>query len=121
MSTPAYDDGDSILPSQFDDRCGSAGTSHDPERMLRLSILQDALDVYLGRADAVTTYGRRDFFEAAQWIWSDDEAWPFSYRRLCDVLGLNPEVLRAGIEKNRQSGMHPDHRNRGPVAAEVAP
>ena len=104
-------DGEVLLPTQLPTR--AAGARTHPELALRLALLQQAVDEYLIHAEATTICGRRLFAEAAHWIWADDEdAWPYSFVRVCDVLSLNVAATRVAIEDGRLHGRLPDQRTR---------
>jgi len=66
-----------------------------PERRLLVAILADAIDCYQKNLDARTTRGRRICREAETWILSDDHSWVFSFRNICDALGVDAEAMRA--------------------------
>ncbi len=76
-----------------------------PEKMLMLAVLQDAIDQYREFLSARGVHGRNACREAADWFWSDQSDWPFSYRNICDALGLDPEYLRAGVLHGTGNGV----------------
>lgn len=85
---------DALQKSQWDARYGRA---HSPEQRLMLAVLEDTLDQYrrYGRTD-----GRRAQALAAEawdWITADDPRWPFSFVRICEALGIDPDYLRRGL------------------------
>lgn len=83
-----------------------------PEKRLMLAVLEDAVGIYQKCAVAAATAGRRDFLEAQSWIESDDVRWPFSFRNICEALGLEPDALRRGLWawRERQRALPPGQR-----------
>ncbi len=65
-----------------------------PERRLLIAILADAVDCYRKNLGARTARGRRLCREAEHWIFSDDQTWAFSFRNICDALGVDAEAMR---------------------------
>ncbi len=68
------------------------GTPSEPEKRLMLAVLEDALDVYFRYRGH--RRNRRLFRETEAWFFSDDTDWPFAYRNVCAVLGVDPVWLR---------------------------
>ena len=66
-----------------------------PERRLMVAILEDAIDCLRKNAVTRSRRRRRLFTEAEEWMWSDDMSWIFSFRNICDHLGLDTQALRA--------------------------
>src|SRR5262249_23661338 len=65
------------------------------ERRLMVAVLADAFGCFQKNLLARSAKKRRLFLEAEQWIRSEDMQWPFSFRNICDVLGFDPDALRA--------------------------
>jgi hypothetical protein len=74
------------------------------ERRLMIAVLADAIGCLQKNLRARNAKKRRLFLEAEEWIRSEDIAWPFSFRNICDVLGVDAEALRAQADgwKRRQ-------------------
>lgn len=68
-----------------------------PEKDLMLSILEDAVCCFQKYLLAPDKRGKILFEEAKRWIFDDDESWVFSYRNVCDVLGIDGDYLRSGL------------------------
>jgi len=65
-----------------------------------LAVLEDAVHVYqIGGSGGART--RRLYAETEQWFASTDTSWPFSFVRICQVLGLDPEHVRSGLRRWR--------------------
>jgi hypothetical protein len=100
---------ETILPAQFH---GSGFTAQlHPEKRLMLAVLEDAVATY--QRYAVSTRGDEsaEFAEVQEWFTAADPCWPFSFRNICETLGLEPDRLRHGLEAWRES------RRAGLVAA----
>ncbi len=65
-----------------------------PERRLLIAILTDAVECYQKNLGARTARRRRLCREAEHWILSDDQTWVFSFRNICDALGVDAEAMR---------------------------
>jgi hypothetical protein len=88
-----------MVPAQFDDLRRS-GVVTRPEHRLMLAVLEDAVHIYQigGRGDGRT---RRLYAETERWFASTDTSWPFSFVRICQVLGLDPEYVLSGLRRWR--------------------
>jgi hypothetical protein len=102
---------DTLLPSQF---YGNGGLPRhlEGERRLMLAILRDAvecLDKYRGARNGPN----RELYEnALLWIEERDTYWLFSFNNICDLLGINPEYLRAFLLK-RETRLARPMKSRG--------
>ena len=87
---------EAALPAQFDDIWHKT-RAITPERALALAVLWESildLDKY---RFATRRRQQRLYWEAYDWITSDDRSWPFSFANLCDQLGLSVEPVRARL------------------------
>ena len=87
---------EAALPAQFDDIWHKT-RAISPERALALAVLWESildLDKY---RFATRRRQQRLYWEAYDWITSDDRSWPFSFANLCDQLGLSVEPVRARL------------------------
>ncbi len=66
-----------------------------PERRLLIAILSDAVDCYRKNLNGRTARARRLCREAEHWMLDDDRNWVFSFRNICDALGVDAEAMRA--------------------------
>jgi len=82
---------ETILASQFLGERVSP-TTFSGEARLALAILQDAIQIYC-KPEASLRLRR----EAASWLGSSDRSWCFSFERICEALGLEPEYVRRGL------------------------
>src|SRR5215475_16128474 len=84
---------EAALPSQFGDIWHKT-RAITPERALALAVIWEAvldLDKY---RFAQRRRQQRLYWEAYQWVTSDDRSWPFSFANLCDSLNLTVEPVR---------------------------
>ena len=87
---------DALLPEQYFDRL-AARTSDTPERRLLFAVLLDAV-IQLQRRN---TSGSA---EAERWIRNDGESdSPFSFKNVCEALGIEPAYLQRGLMSWRRS------------------
>jgi hypothetical protein len=87
-----------------------------PELRLMVMILEDAVGCYQRFIDTENAEGREQFREAQEWLFSDDEEWIFSFRSICDFVGLNPgAVRRALLGWTRDLSAHPTRARRRPI------
>jgi len=66
------------------------------EYRLALAILEDAIQIYCMEGS-----GRRNLQlrrEAGRWLSSDDRSWCFSFERICEAVGLDPDCIRRGVQ-----------------------
>ena len=89
-----------LLPDQY---LGEAGERiAEPQKRLMLAVLQTVVDDCTGSAYRRSTgqlgpVDSKAQLEATEYVTSDDRSWPFSFRNVCDALGLDVEYLRRGI------------------------
>jgi hypothetical protein len=97
---------ETLLPSQYLDRI-VADPSLQPEKRLMLAVLENAVAAYQKYALASSRRARRLFGEAAAWLTGPADAGMFSFNGICDALELDPEFVRAGLERwrRRQRGL----------------
>lgn len=81
-----------ILPAQF---FAEVRTSASGEKRLLLAVLERAISDLCNTRSSQSSV--RDREEARQWVESRDESSPYSFIRICEALGLDPDVLRQGI------------------------
>ncbi len=81
----------SLLPSQLALRSAQFPA---PEMRLVAAVLEDAVNCIVSNTQAHSRHRRQEFSKACQWIWEEGSAWPFAFRNVCDVLGLNPTAVR---------------------------
>jgi len=96
---------ETILPGQF--IRPSAASS--PERRLMSAVLEAALRDLRRSANRHSLRMRRLAADVDAWFASDDEGWPYSFRRICDTLGLDAAAVRTRVARR---GYPPDPPHR---------
>lgn len=94
---------DQLLPMQFFD-VYRRKTSLEPERLLMLAVLEDAVWCLQNHATCASGKPRKLFEEALQWILMDDDDWLFSFNNVCEAVGLSPGCLRSGLIRLTKTG-----------------
>jgi hypothetical protein len=96
----------------------------DPERLLMLAVLEDAVVCFQDNIAATCSRKRALYRDAEQWILDGDRSYLFSFENVCETLGYNASYLRQGLvrwkeealaslsEKEPREGRPPRHKNR---------
>ena len=88
---------DAILPDQFYTMFKNS-PYREPERRLMVAILEDAVSCLWADLRECNFRQRRQYEEAKDWVTTDEEGdWIFSFRNICEVLGMDPSYLRRGL------------------------
>lgn len=86
----------------------------EPEKRLLAAILEDAIDCFYDNVSAESGRRKKLFDDAEEWLLEERVDWIFSFRNVCDLLGLSAEYLRSGLmrwkEKNRAQDLDGWHR-----------
>lgn len=93
-----------VFPEQFH------SSPHQPSQVrgevaLMQSVLKDAIECFQKQFGTPRFRDYRIAREAEQWFFTDDYQWPFSFVNICSVLGIDPEYIRRGL--NRQKAERP--------------
>ncbi len=89
---------DVLLPEQLHSRAPGRG---DPERRLRLAVLEDAIRDMQRYVGATSRRERALYDDALAWFLTDDRAETFSFQNVCDALDLDAEYIRGGLSRWR--------------------
>jgi hypothetical protein len=97
---------DIFLPSQF---YGSGGLSRqlEGEKRLMIAILKDAVECLEKYRNSKSSSGQTHYQNALEWIEDKSTDWLFSFTNICDLLGFEPDYLRAVLltkEGSQQNG-----------------
>ena len=88
---------DTLLPTQFYAMFKNS-QYREPERRLMVAILEDAVSCLSADQRRCNLKQRKQYEEAKAWITADEESeWIFSFKNICEVLGMNPGYLRRGL------------------------
>jgi hypothetical protein len=84
---------DASLPAQYWDTFARK-RDYEPEKRLLLAVLDNAIRSYR----TLVFIGGRRFAEVEGWLFSDDVDDTFSFRNICEVLGLSPSRIRISLK-----------------------
>jgi hypothetical protein len=88
---------DTILPTQFYAMFKNS-QYREPERRLMVAILEDAVSCLLTDLHRSNLRQRKQYEEAKAWVTTNEESeWIFSFKNICEVLGMDPGYLRRGL------------------------
>jgi len=88
---------DTLLPNQFYAMFKNS-QYREPERRLMVAILEDAVSCLSADQRRCNLKQRKQYEEAKAWVSADEESeWIFSFKNICEVLGMNPSYLRRGL------------------------
>jgi hypothetical protein len=73
-----------------------------PEQRLMAAVLDDGCSVSSHPERARSRGAQRLLAQTEDWVASDEVSWPFSFRNVCLVLGLDPMAVRAVLYQRRQ-------------------
>ena len=93
---------DIVLPTQFFASLRRKGLK-EPEHRLAIAILEDAVDCFRKHIQARNRKAQKLHDDAKEWIYSSNTSWPFSFENICDVLKINPDYLRSGLKRWKES------------------
>ncbi len=71
----------------------------EPEKVLLLAVLEDAIHCYRKFASAHDRAGRERFREVEQWLVGGGNDWIFAFETLCELLALDPDYVRRGVRE----------------------
>jgi hypothetical protein len=108
---------DVILPTQLRVPGQHLG---DPERRLRLAVLEDAVRRVLRHMNATLPHERAAYQTEMEWFAGDDRSEPFSFESLCDALNIDPEFVRRCLRQWREDTEARVPRSRQRVVARRA-
>lgn len=92
---------ETLLPAQFFTPGCASSQVWTGERRLMLSVLEEAVRLFFQHRFARSNRGKKLFSETERWFWSTDRHWLYAFESICDYLGLNPDYLRAGLQRRQ--------------------
>lgn len=96
---------DTVASAQYFDTF-QRKTSKEPENRLLLAVLEDAIHCFQDNVLAENGKSKKLFNDAEEWILKERADWIFSFRNVCELLGIDPEYLRAGLKRWKQQHYH---------------
>jgi hypothetical protein len=95
-SIPKLAEPEVLMPSQYLDLL-RGHSPYEGEKRLMLAVLEDAISCFQKYSGADQGRRERLFKEAEEWLLDQDSTWAFSFETICQTLDLNPEYLRTGL------------------------
>ena len=95
---PGLFEPDTLLPIQYFEAMRKKHLLEGEKRLV-LSVLEDAVECFMKCIEATTHKGQRLFREAEEWVALEDKRWVFSFDNVCEMLDINPEYMRAGLQR----------------------
>ena len=75
----------------------------DPEKVLMLAILQDAVVCFQEHVGAKCKRKQLLYLEAEDWISNSDRSYLFSFENVCEALGFDANYMREGLLRWKRS------------------
>ena len=92
---------EALLPVQYADLL-RGGEHRPPEHRLLFAVLEDGVRCWQLHATRTTARDQRLFREVDEWVASDDDTSPFTFVVICQLFGIDPGYLRAGLRRWRE-------------------
>ena len=70
-----------------------------PERALLFAVLNEAVETFQKFASSKSVRKPRVFCETESWMWDDATDSIFTFRSICELLGLDPVYVRHGLRE----------------------
>ena len=86
---------DVLLPEEWRNHWDSA--PHSPQLALRFAVLEAALRDLVKARGTTGHHATAVVADVLAWVADPDERWPFAFVPLCEVLGIDPDRLRARV------------------------
>lgn len=93
---------DTLLPAQYLDTFRRKAHL-EPEKRLMLAVLEDAIACFQKYLSARDTKGKTIFRDAEEWILEAEKDWLFSFDNVCEVLGFDPQYVRKGLMRWKET------------------
>jgi hypothetical protein len=91
---------DFLLPSQYNDLIRRRSPVLNGEYRLLWAVLEEALRSYLANMACSTRDQRIEFKELRSWFYpaKDEPQDLFAFTSICEIVGIDPDLLRRGLE-----------------------
>jgi hypothetical protein len=100
-----------LTPEQYYDERRDDSAIY-PVKRLMMAVLEDALRCFQNNATATSGPRLKLFEEAHEWLCTDNCDGPFSFRTVCETLGIEPQFLRNGLLQWREEQLNGVNRRR---------
>ncbi|MGE0683865.1 MAG: hypothetical protein AB7P69_23555 [Candidatus Binatia bacterium] len=87
-----------VLPEQFYGSPVGAHASRGEVALMR-AVLEDAIECFQKQSRKSGRRAQRLAREAKEWLFTDDQQWPFSFLNICHVLDIDPGYIRRGLKQ----------------------
>jgi hypothetical protein len=94
---PSLFEPDTLLPVQYFEAMRRKHLLEGEKRLI-LSVLEDGIECFMKYIEAPTSKGQKLFRDAEEWINLHDKQWIFSFDNVCDMLDINPDYMRRGLQ-----------------------
>lgn len=89
---------DVVVPGQF--YSADLGGLKDGERRLMAALLSDGVQSFISQISSNSgDEGEENYSDAQKWVTTVDKDYIFSFDCVCDCLGIDPDYLRAGLNR----------------------
>jgi hypothetical protein len=78
----------------------------DAERVLMFAVLRDAVSCFQDNVGSSCKRKQAMHRDAEEWILEKDRSHLFSFDNVCEILGLDPEYMRAGLLRWKEAALH---------------
>lgn len=89
-----------VLPEQFYGVPVNVHAARGEVALMR-AVLEDAIECFQKQDLKNGRRAQRLAREAEEWLFKDDQLWPFSFLNVCNVLGIDPAYIRRGLKQWR--------------------
>ena len=96
-SVTVFLESDALAPERYREVFHSRQIA--PEKRLMIAVLDDAVQSFLAGIRPRKSGDLRHFREAEEWIMDSSGNWVLSFDSICNLLELDPDYLRSGLEK----------------------
>jgi len=107
---------DTLLPVQYNEIMRRR-SALEGEQKLMFAVLRDAVESYLKHMNAKSRRRRLLFYEVQNWMSAKNRVGLFSYRTLCESLGIDHKALRAALESRLKQSRRLDWNRTSDIAA----
>jgi hypothetical protein len=87
-----------VLPEQFHGSPIGAYATRGEVALMR-AVLEDAITCFQKQSRKPGRRAQRLAREAEEWLFTDDQQWPFSFLNICHVLDIDPGYIRRGLKQ----------------------
>lgn len=102
-----------VVPSQFFTPPQQSHLFWRGEQRLLFAVLQEAVACWFRYRDVSTIRGRRLFGEVTTWFASPDKGWLYAFERICEMLDLDPDYIRLGLQRWHDTASIPQTLSNG--------